>query len=388
MHTVAFDFSGLDTLSPGNGQYRYCIDLLRGVARVPSEFHFVVMGSQPRAPAQIAGVLDAPRWRYVHVPRLHTRGEYYLDQVRYARLLQRERVDVFHTPHTFVPRLALPRAIAPGQGGWRNVVTVYDLMSEIFPEYRERVASRPYRRFRSAVQHPRTQVIAISQTTAADLDKYWRIPAERISIVPLGPEIAPPQRPDDNVLTGLTDTSFVLSPYNLEPRKNLPSLIEAMTDVRAAHTGVKLVLYGRAAVTPEREAAFAAQVRDLGLHDAVVLTGSVSDESLAWLYRTAALFVFPSLYEGFGLPLVEAMAAGACVVARGRSAMAEILGECGVQVETKDPSQLSAAMIALLRDPARRAGLGRAARDRAALYSQEAMSRGTLAAYTRALERG
>ena len=160
-----------------------------------------------------------------------------------------------------------------------------------------------------------------------------------------------------------------------------------MSAVRRAAPNVRLVLYGRAAVTPEREAEFRDRVREAGLDAAVSLTGFVSDEDLAWLYRAATLFVFPTLYEGFGIPVLEAMAAGACVVARNQSAMAEVLGDAGVQVETRDPRALAAAIIALLADTERRAVLGRAARERAGRFTQEAMSRGTVAAYMRALER-
>jgi glycosyltransferase involved in cell wall biosynthesis len=322
-------------------------------------------------------VFDAGQWRYTHLPKLTSRGAYYFDQLRFAWLLRRERVNLFHTPHTFVP---LPAS-------WRTVVTVYDLMSEIFPEYRERVASRPYRRFKRAVQGPGAHIIAISQTTAADLHKLWRIPPERMSTVPLGAEIAEPRRPENNVLRDLADITFVLSPYNLEPRKNLYGLLVATAEIRRARPEVRLVLYGRAAVTPQRVEMFRAQVRELGLADALVLTDFISDEVLAWLYRAASLFVFPSLYEGFGLPVLEAMAAGACVVARNQSAMAEILGDAGLAVETSDTPQLAAAMRALLDDPARRAELGHAAQARAARFSQDAMARDTLAVYMRALER-
>ena len=205
--------------------------------------------------------------------------------------------------------------------------------------------------------------------------------------MPLGPEIAQPQPPDDNALRSLADTRFVLSPYNLKPRKNLRSLLLAAAEVRKAHSDLKLVLYGRAAVTPAREEAFQAAVREVGLGDAIVLTDFISDESLAWLYRVSTLFVFPTLYEGFGIPVLEAMAAGACVVTRNQSAMAEILGDAGVQVETNDPPQLAAAMAALLNDVARRGELARAARMRAARFSPDAMARGTLAAYARAFGR-
>jgi glycosyltransferase involved in cell wall biosynthesis len=373
--TVAFDFSGLDHLNPGNGQYRYCTDLIRGLARLQSGITFIVIGSQPTPPADVADVFNIAGWRYVHLPRLSMRGAYYADLIRFAWLLRRERVDVFHTPHTFVPT----------RFSWHAVVTVYDLMSEMFPEYAERVASRPYQRFRKSVRDPRTRVIAISQTTARDLERYWGVAGPRVSVVPIGVEIADARSPEDGALRGLADTTFVLSPYNLEPRKNLRALLVAMADVRRDHPTIKLVLYGRAAVTPEREEAFRAQVRDLGLSDAIVLTGFIRDESLAWLYRAASLFVFPTLYEGFGIPVLEAMAAGACVVTRNQSAMAEVLGEAGVQVETRDPHALSAAITALLGDAQRRSALGRAARERAARFTQEAMARQTLAVYRHAL---
>ncbi len=376
MRTVAFDFSGLDHLNPGNGQYRYCTDLIRGLARLQTGLTFVVLGSQPQPAPEIAGAFDAPEWRYVHVPRLSVRGAYYADLLRFAWLLRRERVDLFHTPHTFVPRAPIPM-----------VVTVMDLMTEIFPEYHERLQSRPYQRFKAAVQRGGTHAIAISHTTADDLRRLWHVPAERISTVLLGFDPVCPSAVVSEQLRDAARSPFVLSPYNLEPRKNLSALLVAMGAVRRQAPDVRLVLYGRAAVTPEREAEFRDRVREAGLDAAVSLTGFVSDEDLAWLYRAATLFVFPTLYEGFGIPVLEAMAAGACVVARNQSAMVEVLGDAGVQVETRDPAQLAAAMGALLTDPPRRAALGRAAQVRAARFSQESMARGTLAAYMRALER-
>jgi glycosyltransferase involved in cell wall biosynthesis len=376
MHTVAFDFSGLDHLNPGNGQYRYCTDLIRGLARLQTGLTFVVIGSQPKPPPQVAGVFDVAGWRYVHLPRMSGRGAYYADLFRFPWLLRRERVDLFHTPHTFIPR-------APVQ----MVVTVMDLMTEIFPEYQERRQSRPYQRFKAAVQRRGTHAIAISETTAEDMRRLWHVPAERITTVPLGVEEVRPSAAVSAELREAARPPFILSPYNLEPRKNLTTLLAAMKAVRRSVPEARLVLYGRAAVTPEREALFRDQVREAALDSAVSLTGFVSDEDLAWLYREAALFVFPTLYEGFGIPVVEAMAAGACVVTRNQSAMAEVLGDAGVQVETRDPQALAAAICALLADPQRRATLGRAAQVRAGRFTQEAMSRGTVAVYMRALER-
>jgi glycosyltransferase involved in cell wall biosynthesis len=178
---------------------------------------------------------------------------------------------------------------------------------------------------------------------------------------------------------------LLVAPYNLEPRKNLDALLAAVARLKEQTPGLMLALYGRAAVDDEREARFRARVSELRLDGAVSLTGFLEDPELAGLMERAEVFVFPSLYEGFGLPVLEAMTRGACVVARGESAMAEVVGDAGVLVETADPEQLAGALGALLRDPARRGRLGARARARAADWTTERMARETLACYERAL---
>src|SRR5205807_8100889 len=123
-----------------------------------------------------------------------------------------------------------------------------------------------------------------------------------------------------------------------------------------------------------REQAFAQQIRELSLEKSVVLAGPVPDQQLASLYRRATVFVFPSLYEGFGLPVLEAMAVGACVVARGASAMAEIVGDAGLCLEMRDPAQLAAGIAGLLHDSRRRLQLAAAARNRAAQFTINRMA--------------
>jgi glycosyltransferase involved in cell wall biosynthesis len=145
------------------------------------------------------------------------------------------------------------------------------------------------------------------------------------------------------------------------------------------------LLFGRAAVDPAREQQFDRMVTELGLRDAVHLLGPLDDADLAWLYGHTTAFVFPSLYEGFGLPVLEAMASGACVVARNASAMAEIVGEAGALAETADPDALAAAISTLLDAPERRAKLGAAARQRASAFTIQRMARLTYASYCAAL---
>jgi glycosyltransferase involved in cell wall biosynthesis len=377
--TIAIDLRGLDRLNVGNGQFRYCVDLIDGLWKLSAECRFIVIGSLPSPPEAIRHVFEHDdRWRYLPVRLRDFRGAFYLEQLLSGWLLLRQHVDVLHTLHTQVPLLSSAK----------RVVTIYDMMSELFPEYRERVVSRPYRLFKYAVKNTGPFVLAISNTTAADLERFWGVPASRVAVIYLcsSPEAAG-AIPSEAETAANGTRGLILSPYNLEPRKNLLSLLRAMVEVRRSHPDAHLVLFGRAALTAEREEAFRKAVDALGLNETVSLTGFVSDAELTALYRRASLFVFPSLYEGFGLPVLEAMAAGTCTVARNQSAMAEVLGDAGVQVETADPALLASAMSAVLADAPRRAALGRAGQVRAARFTQQAMAQGTLAAYMRVLGR-
>jgi glycosyltransferase involved in cell wall biosynthesis len=380
---IAIDFTALDATSPVSGQYRYAVSLVRGLARLRPDVSFLLLGSKSEPVPELGGVFQKynDRWDYRSVPRRQFRGAAYLDHARYGWVLLRERVSLLHSLHTFIP-LCSPCPV---------VITVYDLMYELFDDYEEGRRSRPYRIHRWAVGHRARRVVCISETTAADLRNLWGVGEHMLDVIPLGSpfastgEAAPDVRPETD---HTPDASPVLvSPYNLEPRKNLGALLEAVALLRSRGEAVKLILFGRAAVTPEREERFEREVRELGLGDYVVRTGILGDAGLAALYRRATLFVFPSLYEGFGLPVLEAMAAGACVVARDASAMSEVLRDTGALVETGDPRALASVMATLLDDASLRDALGRRARARAALFSIERMALLTYRSYLTALDR-
>ena len=379
---IAIDFSTLDTGALQNGLFRYVVDLVRGLDAIAGkELQFVVIGSKSEPVAEIAEVLAASpgRWTYERLARASVRGSYWVDHVSYWPILKRHRVHLLHAPHGFTPALS----------SCRIVCTIPDLMTEMFPEYKSIAESRQHRISRWLATRRAARLIAISQTTAHDIERRWQVPRAQIDVVPLGlsesfsvcaPEVV------DVARRAQQEGGTILSPYNLEPRKNLIGLVEALALVRRV-LPVRLALYGRAAWSAEREAGFKTEVCRLGLEDAIDLLGVIDDRSLAEHYRTCDLFVFPSLYEGFGYPVLEAMALGACVVARNASAMAEVLGDAGVLVETKDPRTLAHAIESLLRDRQRRIDLAHDARRRAALFSIERMARGTVHSYLSALGR-
>ncbi len=354
---------------------------MRGLAELRPNANFLLLGSRPAPVDELRGVFERPAWRYRQVARHQGRGSYYRDQLSLAWTALREGADLLHVLHSPVPVLA-PCPV---------VVTIHDLMFELFPEYAQAVSTRPYRIDRWAVRHRARRVIAISAATASDLNRLWGVGRARIDVVMHGSTFAQVtgqhvEDRDSRARFGeLCSGRTLLSPYNLEPRKNLASLLKAVGMIRRRHPGLRLLLFGRAAITPEREAQFERLIAELGVEDAVLRLGMVSDEELVWLYGHTTLFAFPSLYEGFGLPVLEAMAAGACVVARNASAMAEIVGEAGALVETADVATLAETISGLLEAPARRAELAASARGRSRTFTVERMARLTLASYRASL---
>jgi glycosyltransferase involved in cell wall biosynthesis len=377
---IALDFSTLDHLKPA-GQYRYCVNLIRGLSILNAGMEFLVLGSREVPPSDIAEIFHDSRsnWRYLRFSHAIGRGSYWRDQIKCSLLVLRERIGLYHGLHENVPLLA----------PCLSIVTIYDLMVELFPEYTEWKHNRVYRLNKWLVRRVPRRIIAISESTAKDLRKFWKVDPSRIDVIPLGSEfIEPPiltSRDARRSSASAPSGPVILSPYNLEPRKNLKSLLDAISILIGQYPSLRLMLFGRAAVTSERENEFERLIADLKLSAVVERTGVLDDTSLIHLYRECTLFVFPSLYEGFGLPVLEAMASGACIIARNASAMAETVGDAGVLTETRDAGRLAATIRELLEDPLKRESLGTAALAKARSFTIARMAERTFKSYRAAL---
>ncbi len=209
-------------------------------------------------------------------------------------------------------------------------------------------------------------LIAISQATADDLVARYPAARGKTVVAPLAAAPALEARaPDATLPDGVPERDFILAVGTLEPRKNLPRLVAAYrrlpTALQEAHP---LVVTGRLGWdTGETVAA----LDSLGAR--AIRTGFVPDAQLALLYRRCALFAYPSLGEGFGLPVLEAMAAGAPVLTSDRSSLPEVGGDAAAYCDPTDEAAIAAALAALLGDPARRARLAAAGPARAAQFS-------------------
>jgi glycosyltransferase involved in cell wall biosynthesis len=381
---IILDLGGLDQLWPGAGLFRYVVDLLHALRELDSPARFTVFGANPEPIPDLLPVFQgqARHWRYCHFRRSVGLAPEYRNHLRVARALFAHRADLYHCLHTFLPLFA----------PCPTVVTIQDLMFEMFADYQEAVRSRPYRLFRWGCRQRASRIIAASQSTADDLVRLWNLKPSRIEVVHHGLRVfqaqsaLPVAGPVNQALQSLGASPFLCSPFNLEPRKNLITLLEAFAKLPLPFsTACRLVLFGKGGWSEERDNRFRADLQRLGIAERVLLPGVLTDADLWWLYRKSSLFVFPTLYEGFGYPVLEAMAAGACVVVRGVSSMAEVIGEAGVKVEPLTPDTLAETMTALLRDDRRRNHYGQIARQRALGFSSKRMAENTFAVYRKTL---
>jgi len=374
---IGLDFSSLDQATPKGGQYRYVVDLVRGLSELNQDkFQFFLFGSNSEPVPELQDIFLAypEQWVYRQIKPWNFRGGYYLNYLRYAAIAYFYRLHLWHTLHSFIPLLA----------SCKIIITEYDLMYELFDEYQEAVCSRPYQINKWGVQNRVDHVITISESTTNDLEQRWEIPIEKISTVQLGANL-----PNLNALVNSKTLKLekeiveltLLSPFNLEPRKNLHSLLLVMPQLLTQYPSLRLILFGRAACTPEREREFNNLISELNIKDQVICMGFVEDERLAELYYHCTVFVFPSLYEGFGLPILEAMSMGACVVARNAASMAEIVSNTGVLIENCDPDELTLAISKLLENEPMRRKLSEAAKERAKDFSIQNMASKTLKVY-------
>jgi glycosyltransferase involved in cell wall biosynthesis len=262
-------------------------------------------------------------------------------------LARRERVGVLHCPGFRAP----VRAPMP------VVVTVHDLAVLRYPEVFPRWSRTYSRATLRPILHNAARVIAVSELTKRDVVELLGVHEERVRVVPNAVDAV--FSPEGT----RADGDYVLAVGTLEPRKNLARLVEAMRDIDLELRVVGPRGWGEGGVRPDAR---------------VTLLGYVPDDELARLYRGAQCVAYPSLYEGFGIPVLEAMASGAPVVTSAGSAMEEVAGGAAVLVDPLDPAAIAAGIREAID---RRDELGRAGVERARLYTWDAAAAATADVY-------
>ena len=295
-----------------------------------------------------------------------------------SRELRRNPVDVLHVQYTAPPLTPCP-----------IVTTIHDLAFEHLPETFNRRSWMQLRLTVRRTARKAAQIITVSEYSRQDISDRYRIPSERITVTPEAASEKFFQVTDGNELKTVRENygierDYIFSLCSIQPRKNLIRLIEAYSLLRKSLADVKLpqlVLAGQRGWLDNET--FRAAQRESVAGD-IVFTGYVADEHLNALYSGARCFVYPSYFEGFGLPILEAMKCGTPVVAGNRTSIPEVAGEAALLFDPFDTNSLVAALQCLLSDPEYRASLSTKGLQRASAFSWKTTARLTLKVYERA----
>ncbi|HWX46009.1 MAG TPA: glycosyltransferase family 1 protein [Solirubrobacteraceae bacterium] len=299
------------------------------------------------------------------------------EQALLPRLAARAGVDLVHS-------LA---STAPAWGRFRRVVTVHDLIYARFPDAHPGIRDRGMRVLVPLAVRRSERVIAISQSTREDLLGLLGTPAGKIDVVPQG--LAPPRaapalsEPATRARFGVEDRRVLLTLSAKRPHKNLLALIGALARIPPERRPA-LILPG---YPTWHEAELRARAAELGVAADVRLEGWVAGEELEGLWALADAFIYPSLYEGFGLPVLEAMARGVPVACAEASSLPEVAGDAALLFDPHSEEEIAAAIERLLGDPALARSLREKGAERARQFTWERTARLTLDSYARALGR-
>lgn len=369
---IAIDYT--PAIAQGAGIGRYTRDLVQALANVDTADRFTLFSAE--SPTAERGFPDAPNM----TPRVFGVGNRRMT-IFWQRLrapvpaeLFMGRADVIHGPD-----FILPPALRA-----RRVVTVHDLAFLTHPEcavpklveYLSRVVPRALR----VADH----IISVSQRTADDLHALLGVPREKITVIPLGVDPAFTRPVDASAVTALREKYDLAGPVALavgtiEPRKNYEGLVAAFERARREQDGPRtLVIAGRKGWL--YDGVFAA-VEKCGLREHVRFLDYIPDGELAMLYTAAAVVAVPSLYEGFGIPVLEAMASGTPVVCSDGGSLPEVAGDAALVVPVGDTDALTAALVRASADGELRAGMIERGRERVKAFTWDVTARAHVRVY-------
>jgi len=301
------------------------------------------------------------------------------DQFRVPKLARRNKVDILHQPSFSAPIFY--------QG--KMVVTVHDLIAIKFGEDIPFFSRQFFARWMPFSYRKADHIIAISENTKKDIVKYLNIDPNKITVIPLAADEKFKPIDDKLKIESVkkkyhTGANYLLHVGTLNPRKNLSFIIDVFFKIASSHPNINLVITGKEGWYYEN---LYEKVKELKLEDRVIFTGYIDEEDKVYLYNGAKMFVFPSIYEGFGLPPLEAMACGVPVVSSNTSSMPEVIKDSGILLSPKDKVAWIKEISILLDDPKKIQQLKTSGLKRAKDFSWKKTAELTLEVYEKVLKK-
>ncbi len=361
---------------PYTGSGQYVRALLEWLPRVAPEHDYHVV--LPGAAASIVQLPEAVSTHTAPVAATHV-GKLQFEQATFPSVCKTLGASLAHVPY-WAPPLRSPAPI---------VVTVHDLIPLLLPEYRGSRKVQVYTSLVAAATAGAALVLTDSHASARDIVQHLKLPEERVRAIHLaaGPHYTPKGewQVDDPIRAGygIEQEGYVLYLGGFDTRKNVRGLLSAWTWASGSiGQGYPLILAGQLpAPGSPHYADYLALAQELDIADTVRFIGPVAEAHKPALYRGATAFVYPSRYEGFGLPLLEAMACGVPVVAGSGASLPEVVGSAGYLIPPDDTRAIGAALLTIVVEPSVHADLRARSLAQAQTFSWERTARETALAY-------
>lgn len=361
---IAIDVHTLGTQSGGNETY--CRQLLRGLAQSPGTNQYELFYTDPSELS--AEDLPGGTFHFTPIPK----NPIVRICVVLPRLLARTKPDVFHAQYVLPPFVRT-----------KTVLAIHDLAHEHFPEFFHPVEALRMKTLVRWSAKRASHIMTISEFSAADIARRFDLPRERITVAHLA--ASPDFHPRDKAQSqeylarkyGLT-FPFILYVGRIQARKNLPRLVEAYARLRKQGLDARLVMVGKRDWQSEQ---LLAKIKDLGLEDSVIFPGFVPFKDLPIFYNAAEVFVFPSFFEGFGLPVVESMASGVPTITSFGSSLEEVAGNGALLIDPNDTGSITDALGKVLGDQGLRQDLAIRGLERSKEFTAGNLAEKALAVY-------
>jgi glycosyltransferase involved in cell wall biosynthesis len=359
------------------GVQRAAFNLIRTLVQIDRENEYFIFTGHEQ--------VGSPDWNFPNVTvvgdflrPMESLRNHLWEQFKLPRLAREYRIDILHSPANIAPLLY----------AGKSIVHIHDLCFVVNPQWYSFSFRTLYNLIVPRLAHRATKVITNSNNSKNDLLQYFDLPAEKVSLVYWAVDETFSNRvgvgEPSSLVKGLKDENYILYVGSLEPRKNINILIEAFEELRASHPELKtkLILIGG-----ESPLFASVRLKAKRFRGDVIFKGFVADEELREYYKNAKLVAYPSLYEGFGLPPLEAMISGTPVVTSYSSSIPEVVGHAAIMVDPKDRGQLVSALYRVLTDPSLAAHLRAAGYEQVKKFNWYRVARSVLAVYYEVFQR-